>query len=71
MGMEGRGVIRSGAAADLVLFDPDVVLDRATPAEPHLTATGIETVWVGGVVVYRADAGTTGALPGMVIRRGG
>ena len=69
MGMKGRGEIRPGAAADLVAFDPDVVLDRATPAEPHLTATGIETVWVGGTVVYRGGSGATGALPGVVIRR--
>ena len=68
MGLSGRGTLEAGAAADLVLFDPATVLDRATTAEPHLTSAGIERVWVGGTVVYEGGA-VTGALPGTVLRR--
>ena len=68
MGMAGRGVLRAGAPADMVLFDPATVIDRSTTSEPHLTATGIERVWVAGTVVYE-DGAPTGALPGRVLRR--
>ena len=68
MGLTERGVLEPGAAADMVLFDPAAVLDRSTTAQPHLTATGIERVWVGGTVVYE-DGAVTGALPGVVLRR--
>ena len=68
MGLTERGVLEPGAAADMVLFDPATVLDRSTTAQPHLTATGIERVWVGGTVVYE-DGAVTGALPGVVLRR--
>ena len=68
MGLPDRGVLRAEAPADLVLFDPATVIDRATTAEPHLTSTGIERVWVAGTVVYEGGA-ATGALPGRVLRR--
>jgi N-acyl-D-amino-acid deacylase len=67
MGFTDRGFIRPGQAADLVLFDPATVIDRATNAEPHRLADGIKTVWVGGVVVYR-DGRDTGVRPGRVLR---
>ena len=70
MGLADRGVLRPGAPADLVLFDPGTVIDRSTTAEPHLTAAGIERVWVAGAVVYE-DGAVTGALPGSVLRREG
>jgi N-acyl-D-amino-acid deacylase len=54
--------------ADLVLFDPATVSDRATPREPHLTSVGISRVWVNGQEVY-ADGKTTGARPGQIIKR--
>ena len=63
MGLSGRGVLAVGAPADMVLFDPATVIDRSTTAEPHLTAEGIERVWVAGVVVYE-DGAVTGATPG-------
>ena len=69
-GILGRGRLEVGAAADLVLFDPVRIVDRATAEEPHLTAVGIERVWVNGVEVYRGGA-TTGERPGRVVRRGG
>ena len=70
MGLPDRGVLRPGTPADLVLFDPATVIDRATTAEPHLTSTGIERVWVAGTVVYE-DGAVTGAQPGKVLRREG
>jgi N-acyl-D-amino-acid deacylase len=68
LGLEGRGVLANGARADLVLFDPATVADRATPKEPHLMSTGITRVWVNGETVYR-DGATTSARPGRVITR--
>ena len=68
MGLPDRGVLRPGAPADLVLFDPATVIDRSTTTEPHLTAAGIERVWVAGAVVYE-DGAVTGELPGVVLRR--
>ncbi len=68
-GITGRGRLAAGQAGDLVLFDPATILDNATPAEPHATSTGIRAVWVNGALVYDG-AGTTGARPGQVIRRG-
>lgn len=68
MGIRDRGVIRPGMLADLVLFDADRVLDRATPQAPHALSVGIHRVWVNGEVVYE-DGRTTGRLPGRVIHR--
>lgn len=68
VGLEGRGVLRPGAPADLVLFDPEAVMDRATPEAPHLPSRGIVRVWVNGAQVY-ADGETTAARPGRVLRR--
>ena len=68
MGVEGRGRIAPGMFADLVLFDPAAVIDRASPQQPHLTSVGIARVWVNGVEVF-ADGQTTGARPGRPIKR--
>jgi len=68
LGLEGRGRIAVGAHADLVLFDPATVLDRATPEQPHSTSIGIEMVWVNGRLVYQ-DGRASGRKPGMVLRR--
>lgn len=68
MGFSDRGLIREGMMADLVLFDPDTVIDSATPQQPDALAEGIESVWVAGVLVY-ADGEVTSARPGEVIRR--
>ena len=53
--------------ADLVLFDPVNVIDRATPASPEALSVGIERVWVNGEVVFE-NGGVTGERPGQIIR---
>lgn len=68
MGIKDRGRITPGTFADLVLFDPATVIDRATPQEPHLTSVGVARVWVNGAEVF-AEGKTTSARPGKVIRR--
>ncbi|MYB20389.1 MAG: D-aminoacylase [Holophagales bacterium] len=68
LGITDRGSIAKGHYADLVLFDPETVIDRSTYEDPHLPSAGIEKVWVNGEVVF--DGGeTTGNRPGRVIRR--
>jgi N-acyl-D-amino-acid deacylase len=64
----GRGVIREGAAADLVIFDPVNVRDTATYDKPHAFPDGIPHVIVNGTFVVR-DGQTTGARPGQILRR--
>jgi N-acyl-D-amino-acid deacylase len=65
--LEDRGIIRTGAAADITIFDPDTVIDRATYAEPRQHPEGIPFVIVNGEVVV--DHGEhTGARPGRALR---
>jgi N-acyl-D-amino-acid deacylase len=66
LGWKDRGTIREGAFADLVLFNPDTVIDRSTFAEPTLTPVGIEKVFVNGVAVW-TDGKATGERPGRVL----
>lgn len=68
MGWVDRGVIRPGAFADLVLFDPQTVQDRSTFADPWATATGIAAVFVNGTLTWKSGE-STGALPGRVLTR--
>jgi N-acyl-D-amino-acid deacylase len=65
-GIRGRGVLAEGRYADIVVFDPDTVADRATFEDPHRYADGIEQVFVNGVQVIR-DGEHTGATPGRVV----
>lgn len=68
VGIEGRGTIRAGAPADLVLFDPATIIDRSTTADPKAVSSGVRSVWVNGQLVF--DSGrTTSARPGLVVRR--
>lgn len=68
LGLADRGRIDVGLVADLVVFDPDTIIDRADFMNPHQYAQGIESVLVNGAVVI--DGGEhTGALPGKVLRK--
>jgi N-acyl-D-amino-acid deacylase len=68
-GLAYRGLIREGYCADLVLFDPDKIVDTATFADPVRTAEGIAGVWVNGVLSYTAE-GATGLRAGQFVARG-
>lgn len=67
-GLTDRGMIRPGAAADLVIFDPAKVEERSTYTDPHQLAEGIDIVLVNGVVV-KEGATFSDALPGKVLRK--
>ncbi len=67
-GMKDRGLIREGAAADIAVFDPAAVRDRATYTDPHQLAAGMSWVLVNGVPVIQ-DGSFTAALPGKVLSR--
>jgi len=68
MGLDDRGQIREGFAADVVVFDLATISDKATFFEPHQHSTGIDYVLVNGVAVV--DGGKlTQARPGRVLTR--
>lgn len=65
--LRGRGVLRPGMYADVVVFDPATIIDKATYTEPHQLSEGVEDVLVNGVAVVR-DGKVTGAKPGRALR---
>jgi len=67
LGLRRRGKLGVGYHADVVVFDPATVADRATFEEPHQLAVGMRHVFVNGVAVVR-DGVHTGATPGRVVR---
>ena len=68
MGFVERGIIAPGMMADLVLFNPNTVRDRATTSEPFAPSKGIHSVWVAGErVLHEGEVSKT--FPGRVIRR--
>ncbi len=67
-GLADRGVLKPGMAADITLFDPGEIGERATFAQPVQPAKGIDTVVVNGELVWR-DGKPTGARPGRVLAR--
>lgn len=67
LGISGRGSVKVGYQADLAIFDPRTIGDRATYAAPQVYATGMRDVFVNGVQVLR-DGAHTGAKPGQVVR---
>jgi dihydroorotase/N-acyl-D-amino-acid deacylase len=67
LSIRDRGLLREGLQADVVIFDPETITDRATYEEPHRLPTGVREVLVNGVAVLR-DGRHTGARPGRVVR---
>ncbi len=67
VGLPDRGVLRPGAPADVVVFDPDRIRDRATFERPHQFAAGIDLVLVNGVVAVERGR-HTGGRAGRVLR---
>jgi len=70
MGLTDRGILREGARADVVLFDPSTIRDTATYVDPHRYPEGIVHVLVSGQAVVR-DGTHTGTLPGEILSRPG
>ncbi|MBA2467909.1 MAG: amidohydrolase family protein, partial [Chloroflexia bacterium] len=64
LGLRDRGLLREGMYADVVIFDPETVIDRATYTDPHHLSEGIRDVFVNGTAVVR-DVVHTNASPGM------
>jgi N-acyl-D-aspartate/D-glutamate deacylase len=68
LGIKDRGLLRAGMKADVVIFDPETVLDQSTMTQPFVEPIGINQVFVNGMAVV--DAGkVTGAVPGQTLRR--
>jgi N-acyl-D-aspartate/D-glutamate deacylase len=63
LGLRDRGLLRDGMVADVVVFDPETVGDRATYTDPHHLSVGIRDVFVNGAAVLR-DGEHSGATPG-------
>jgi len=68
LALPGRGRIQLGYAADLVLFDPAVIGDCATFAEPCARAAGVKQVWVNGRLAY-ADGAIQDSRAGQLVKR--
>jgi N-acyl-D-aspartate/D-glutamate deacylase len=68
VGIEGRGLILPGYAADLVLFNPDTITDNATIQQHDRLADGITGVWVNGERVWQNQQSTS-ARPGVFVAR--
>jgi N-acyl-D-aspartate/D-glutamate deacylase len=58
--------LREGASADIVIFDPQTITDRATYEKPHQLSAGVRDVWVNGVRVLKNEY-HTGATPGEIV----
>ncbi|MBV1777957.1 amidohydrolase family protein [Paeniglutamicibacter sp. ABSL32-1] len=66
--LAGRGILATGNAADVVVFDPDAIIDVATFADPRQPAAGIKHVFVNGVAAVSGHLPTS-ALAGRALRR--
>jgi dihydroorotase/N-acyl-D-amino-acid deacylase len=67
LSIESRGLLRKGFFADIVVFDPETIADRATFQQPHQLSEGVRHVLVNGTFVLR-DGEHTGAAPGRAVR---
>lgn len=68
MGLKDRGLIMEGMWADITIFDPNTIIDKATYEDPHQYPEGIEYVLVNGEIVIEKGE-YTGAMPGKVLRK--
>ncbi len=66
LGLDRRGLLKPGMFADVVVFDPATVADRATFEKPHVYAVGVRDVFVNGVQVLK-DGEHTGKKPGRAL----
>jgi dihydroorotase/N-acyl-D-amino-acid deacylase len=67
LSIQDRGEIKEGLAADIMIFDPTTIIDRATYERPHQLSVGMRYVLVNGIAVVD-EAKVTGAKPGAVLR---
>ena len=67
LSLNDRGLLRAGFKADVIVFDPNTIVDNATFERPHQLSTGVRDVFVNGVQVL-AGGEHTGATPGRVVR---
>ena len=67
LSLTGRGRLRKGYFADVVVFDPNTIQDHATYEEPHQLATGVENVWINGLQALR-DGQATRVASGRFVR---
>ena len=67
LGLRERGLLRAGHYADVVIFDPATISDRATFTDSHQLSVGVRDVWVNGVRVLKEGA-HTGATPGRFVK---
>jgi dihydroorotase/N-acyl-D-amino-acid deacylase len=67
LSLRDRGQLHEGMYADVVLFDPTTIIDRATYQQPNQLSVGVRELFVNGVEVVR-EGGHTGAKPGRVVR---
>ncbi|NJN41783.1 MAG: amidohydrolase family protein [Flammeovirgaceae bacterium] len=68
LGITNRGLIANGFYADLVLFNPETIQDKATITNPTALSTGVEKVWVNGQLVYDQQKATL-SRPGKLIKK--
>ncbi len=66
LSLRDRGLLEAGKFADVVVFDPETIGDRATFEDPHQLSVGVRDVWINGTRVLQ-DGEHTGAKPGRVV----
>jgi len=67
LSIRDRGELKEGWKADIMIFDPNTIIDKATYEQPHQLSVGMKHVFVNGVAVV-SDGKVTGAKPGRVVR---